>query len=399
MRTDSPRWVLHLDMDAFFAAIEQRDDPTLWGRPVVVGAQPGGRGVVATCSYEARAFGVRSAMSIAEAYRRCPQAVYLRPRIEHYRAIARQIRSILGRFSPRVEPVSIDEAYLDLSGMEALMGPPAVIGQRIKTEILTEVGLTASVGIGPNRLVAKLASDFHKPDGLTLVPPQRVMEFLAPLPLGVLRGLGVKTLPKLERLGLRTVGDLRRLSIEVLQTHLGARVALSLYQQARGIASDQVGEGAERQSLSKETTFPEDVSDPRQLQDTLGALAEELARSARREGIAGGTVTLKIRFRGFETHTRQRRLSQPSDDARTIQAAAWSLYQQGRWPDKPVRLIGLGISELGPPPPIQADIFSGGPERGPHSPEERRLNETLDRINERFGMGAVRRGRGFRGKS
>jgi DNA polymerase-4 len=386
-------------MDAFFAAIEQRDDPSLRGRPVVVGALPGVRGVVATCSYEARAFGLRSAMPIGEAYGLCPQAVYLRPRIEHYRAIARQIREVLGRFSPRVEPVSIDEAYLDAGGLEALIGPPAMIGQRLKAEIFSAVGLTASVGIGPNRLVAKLASDFHKPDGLTLVPPERVLGFLGDLPLGVLRGLGSKTLPKLQRLGLRTVADLRALSLEQLQVHLGARAALSLYQQARGIASDQVGEGAQRQSLSKETTFPQDLSDPRRLQDTLGVLAEEVAQSARREGIAGQTVTLKIRFRGFETHTRQRCLPQPSDDARTLQAAAWSHYEQGRWPKKPVRLIGLGISELGPPPPLQADLFSCGPERGPNRAEERRLNETLDRINARFGTGAVRRGSGLRDKS
>lgn len=395
MSTESLRWVLHLDMDAFFAAVEQRDDPALRGRPVVVGAQPGGRGVVATCSYEARAFGVRSAMPIQEAHRRCPQAVYLRPRIEHYRSIARQIRQILGRFSPRVEPVSIDEAYLDVSGLEGLIGLPEVIGQRLKAEIRNEVGLTASVGIGPNRLVAKLASDFHKPDGLTLVPAEQVLEFLGGLPLGVLRGLGSKTLPKLERLGLRRVADLRALSLEQLQSQLETRTAISLYQQARGIASDQVGEGAQRQSLSKETTFPEDISDTRRLHDTLGVLAEEVARSARREGIAGRRVTLKIRFRGFETHTRQQCLPQPSDDARTLLAAVWWLYEQGRWPNQPVRLIGLGISDLGPPPPLQADLFSSGPERGQNRAEERRLNETLDRINARFGSGAVRRGRGM----
>jgi DNA polymerase IV len=396
MSTDSPRWVLHLDMDAFFAAIEQRDDPALRGRAVVVGALPGGRGVVATCSYEARAFGLHSAMPINEAHRLCPQAVYLRPRIEHYRGIARQIRAILGNYSPRVEPVSIDEAYLDVSGLEGLIGPPQVIGQRLKAEILATVGLTASVGIGPNRLVAKLASDFHKPDGLTLVPPERVLGFLGDLPLGVLRGLGSKTLPKLQRLGLRRVADLRALSLEQLQVQLGARSALSLYQQARGIASDRVEEGVPRQSLSKETTFPEDVSDPRLLQDTLGTLAEEVARSARGEGIAGARVTLKVRFQGFETHTRQQRLPQPSDDARTLLAVAWSLFEGGRLPKKPVRLIGLGISGLGPPPPVQGDLFTRGPERGHDSTEDRRLNATLDRINQRFGAGAVRRGNGLR---
>jgi len=390
MGPNAPRWILHLDMDAFFAAIEQRDDPALRGRPVVVGARPGGRGVVATCSYEARAFGIRSAMPINEAYRRCPQAVYLRPRIEHYRAVARQIRAVMGSCSPVVEPVSIDEAFLDLTGMERLAGPPEAIGRRLKAEILGAVRLTASVGIGPNRLVAKLASDFEKPDGLTFVPPERVLGFLGALPVGVLRGLGTKTLPRLERLGIRTVAELRALSLERLQALLGARAAVSLYQQARGIASDRVGEGAERQSLSKEVTFLEDVSDSRRLRDTLGELAQEVARLARREGIAGGRVTLKIRFRGFETHTRQCGLDPPSDDARTLFAAAWSLYEHGRLPQRPVRLIGLGISDLGPPSPLQADLFTSPEE----SNRDRRLNETLDRIHDRFGPGALRRGAG-----
>ena len=394
MSPDPPRWILHLDMDAFFAAIEQRDDPALRGRPVVVGAQPGGRGVVATCSYEARRFGLRSAMPINEAYRRCPEAVYLRPRTEHYRAIAREIREVMASCSPVVEPVSIDEAFLDVSGLERLIGPPEVIGWRLKADILAAVGLTASVGIGPNRLVAKLASDFEKPDGLTVVPPERVLEFLGRLPVWALRGLGTKTLPKLERLGIRTVAELRALSLEQLQAHLGARASLSLYQQARGIGSDRVGAGAGRKSLSKETTFAEDVTDPRRLRDTLRELAAEVARTARQERIAGQRVTLKIRFQGFETHTRQLGLDQPSDDARTLLAAAWSLYESGRLPKKPVRLIGLGISELGPPPPLQPDLFAGGPDEAPNSARNRQLNATLDRINERFGPGALRQGAG-----
>ena len=269
MSTGNQRWIMHLDMDAFYAAVEQRDDPRLRGRPVVVGAQPGGRGVVATCSYEARTFGIRSAMPINEAYRRCPQAAFIRPRMDHYTAVARQIREVMAAYSPLVEPASIDEAYLDVSGLDRLIGPPETIGSRIKADIRTTVGLTASVGIGPNRLVAKIASEFAKPDGLTVVPPERVLDFLGAQPVGVLRGLGAKTLPKLTRVSIGTVADLRRLSLEQLQALVGARAAVDLYQQARGIASDRVGDGAGRKSLSKETTFGTDVGDPRLLRDTL----------------------------------------------------------------------------------------------------------------------------------
>ena len=383
---------MHLDMDAFYAAVEQRDDPALRGRPVVVGALPGGRGVVATCSYEARRFGIRSAMPIQEAHRRCPDAVYLRPRMAHYRAVARQIRAVMAACAPVVEPISIDEAFLDVSGLELLIGPPETIGRRIKAAIRGAVGLTASVGIAPNRLVAKIASDAGKPDGLIVVPPEQVLDFLGPQPVGVLRGVGSRTLPILERLGLRTVADLRQLSLAQLQAHLGPRVAVSLYQQARGIASDRVGAHSPRKSLSKETTFGVDVTDPNVLRDTLRALAAEVAAAARQEGIAGRTLTLKIRFSGFETHTRQRRLDRRSDDARTLFAAAWSLYAAGRWEGRPVRLIGLGIADLGPPDPVQPDLFDAGAQRPADGARERRLTATVDRIRARFGTGALRRG-------
>ena len=387
-----PRWIMHLDMDAFYAAVEQRDNPALRGLPVVVGAQPGGRGVVATCSYEARRFGIRSAMPINEAHRRCPDAVYLRPRMAHYLEVARQIRAIMATCTPVVEPISIDEAFLDESGLGHLVGPPETIGAQIKAAIRAAVDLTASVGIAPNRLVAKIASDFGKPDGLVVVPPERVLTFLSSQPFGVLRGVGSRTLPILKRLGLRTVADLRGLSLTQLQAHLGSRAAINLYQQARGIASDRVGERTARQSLSKETTFGVDVTDPGVLRNTLRALAAEVAAAARQEGIAGRTVTLKIRFCGFETHTRQRRLPQHSDDARTLFAAAGALYEAGRWQGKPVRLIGLGIADLGTPEPVQPDLFDGAAEHPADSERERRLMVAVDRIHARFGADALHRG-------
>jgi nucleotidyltransferase/DNA polymerase involved in DNA repair len=284
MSPDPPRLIMHLDMDAFYAAVEQRDDPALCGRAVVVGAQPGGRGVVATCSYEARRFGIRSAMPINEAYRRCPDAVFLRPRMTHYRAVSREVRAVLGRLVPLVEPISIDEAYLDVTGLERLIGPPRDIGQHLKDAIRAAVGLTASVGIGPNRLVAKIASDAEKPDGLVVIQPDEVAGFLGPLPVGVLRGVGSRTLVRLERLGIHTVADLRARSPAELQRHLGSRAAVGLHQQAHGIASDQVGERAPRKSLSRETTFGRDILDPRILRQTL----RELADGGSRRRAAGG---------------------------------------------------------------------------------------------------------------
>jgi DNA polymerase-4 len=392
MSTAPPRWIMHLDMDAFYAAVEQRDNPDLRGLPVVVGAQPGGRGVVATCSYEARRFGIRSAMPINEAYRRCPDAVYLRPRMTHYQDVARQVRAVLETHAPVVEPISIDEAFLDISGLGRLIGPPETIGRQIKDAIRASVGLTASVGIGPNRLVAKIASDFRKPDGLVVVAPDEVLDFLGPQPVNILRGVGTRTLPILERMGRRTVADLRRLSLTQLQAQLGPRTAVNLYQQARGIASDQVGDHGPRQSLSKETTFGQDVTDSRLLKDTLRDLATTVAAAARQEGIAGRTMILKIRFAGFETHTRQRRLDYRTNEARTLFATAWALYEADQWAGRPVRLIGLGMADLGTPDPIQPDLFDGGAERPSDSTRNRRLTATIDRIQARFGSGALRQG-------
>lgn len=382
------RWIMHVDMDAFYAAIEQRDDPRLRGRPVVVGARPGGRGVVATCSYEARRFGIHSAMPIGEAYRRCPDAVYLRPRMVHYAAVSRRIRGVLADLSPVVEPVSIDEAFVDVSGLERLIGPPAVVGQRVKEQIRAAVGLTVSVGIGPNRLIAKLASDFAKPDGLTVVMPEAVQGFLDPQPVSVLRSVGPRTLAKLQRLGVRSIADLRRQRPATLQAAVGPRQARELLAQAQGLASAVVHPDTARKSISKETTFAEDQTSPSLLQATLRGLAAEVAARARRERVAGRVVTLKVRFQGFETHSRQRRLSQPTDSERVLLAESWSLFQHGRLPQRPVRLIGVGLAELGTPLPQQGDLF----EAPAAAARERRLAAALDAVNARFGTDALRLG-------
>ncbi len=377
-----------MDLDAFFASCEQLGHPEYAGRPVIVGAFPGRRGVVAAASYAARKFGIRSAMPISEAQRRCPDAIYLRPDMEKYRRLSRQVFAILATLTPVVEAASIDEAYLDLTGLEKLLGAPEIIGLEIKRRILAETGLTASVGIGPNRLIAKLGSEYRKPDGLTLVRPEQVLDFLAPMPVSNLRGLGRQTGKIFDRLGIRTIAQLRNWPLAALEQHLGKKAAASFHRQAFGLASDQVIPERGRKSISKETTFEMDVLDHRVLQDALRHLAADVARTARREGLAGTVVTLKIRFEGFETYTRQHKRPGPTQDEREIMKTAWQLFQETNLPAKPVRLIGVGISGWEQDQPAQADLFAQ-PEQQQSS---QRLLQTIDRVTERFGKGKLQLG-------
>ncbi|MGB5537108.1 MAG: DNA polymerase IV [Thiogranum sp.] len=382
------RWIAHVDLDAFFASCEQWEHPEYKGRPVVVGALPGHRGVVAAASYEARRFGIRSAMPISEACRRCPDAVFLRPDMDKYRRVSRQVFQVLETMTPAVESASIDEAYLDVTGFEKLVGPPETIGREIKHRIFAETGLTASVGIGPNRLIAKLGSVYDKPDGLTVVPEKQVLDFLAPMPVCNLRGLGRQTQKVFTRLGISTVAQLRAVPLPLLQQDLGKKAAESFHRQAFGIASDQVVPGRRRKSISKETTFEADINDHAVLHDTLRALAADVAGTARREGLSGSVVTLKIRFEGFETHTRQLKRSAQTHDERDILKTAWQLFLGSKLPKKPVRLIGVGISSWEESQPAQADLFEK-PEQG-NSNE--RLLETIDDVTEKFGKGMLQVG-------
>jgi DNA polymerase-4 len=382
---------MHLDMDAFYAAAEQRDAPALWGRPVVVGAQSGGRGAVATCSYEARRFGIHSAMPINEAHRRCPDAVYLRPRMGHYLEVAQQIRAVMVAGAPVVEPISIDEAFLDVSGLEHLIGPPQTIGRRIKEAIRAAVGLTASVGIAPHRLVAKIASDFGKPNGLIVVPQEQVLDFLGGQPVGVLCG-GAAIGPCPGSRGWdyawsRTYAAGRSRNS---RPSWGPRRHQPLPAGA-GLASDRVGERAARHSLSKKTTFGVDVTDPGVLHDTLRALAAEVAAAARQAGLAGHTVTLKIRFRGFETQTRQRRLDRRSDAPHPVVRRLVALCGRALAGEAGA-LDRSGDRRAGPPEPVQPDRFDGGAARPTDNDRERRLTVTVARIHARFGADALRRG-------
>jgi DNA polymerase-4 len=377
-----------MDLDAFFASCEQQEHPEYQGRPVVVGARPGHRGVVAAASYEARRFGIHSAMPISEAFRRCPNAVFLRPDMEKYRRHSRQVFQILETLAPSVEAASIDEAYLDVSGLEKLLGKPESIGREIKQRIFTGTGLTASVGIGPNRLIAKLGSEYHKPDGLTVVSPEQVLDFLAPMPVANLRGLGRQTQKIFSRLGIGTVEQLRAVPLPRLEQHLGKKAAESFHRQALGIASDQVLPGQRRKSISKETTFETDIRDHTVLHDTLRGLAADVAKTARREGLAGSVVTLKIRFEGFETHTRQHKCTAPTHDERDMLKTAWRLFLDGKLPNKPVRLIGIGISSWEEDQPAQADLFDQ-PEQ---QEDNKRLLKTIDAVTEKFGKNLLQVG-------
>jgi DNA polymerase IV len=383
------RWIAHVDLDAFFASCEQREHPDYQGRPVVVGARPGRRGVVAA-SYEARKFGIHSAMPISEAWRRCPHAVYVHPDINKYRQVSQQVLRILETITPTMEAASIDEAYLDVTGLEKLIGTPEMIGREIKQRVFAQTGLTVSVGLGPNRLIAKLGSEYRKPDGLTVVTPDQVLDFLAPMPVANLRGLGRQTQKIFDRLHIRTVAQLRAVPLQTLAQHLGQKAAASFHRQALGIASDEVVPDRQRKGISKETTFETDIRDDAVLRDALRRLASDVARTARREGLSGVVVTLKVRFSGFETHTRQHTREASTNDERDILKTAWRLFHNGNLPKKPVRLIGVGVSGWEDNQPAQGDLFEAPKQRQ----DNQRLLKTIDDVTAKFGQGKLQVGVG-----
>jgi DNA polymerase IV len=368
------RTVLHVDMDAFYAAVEQRDRPELRGRPVVVGALPGGRGVVSAASYEARRFGIHSAMPISRAYRLCRDAVYLPVDMDKYAAESRRIMA-------QLEPVSIDEAFLDVTASRALRGDGPAIAREIKARIRAEVALTASVGVAPNKFLAKVASDLEKPDGLVVVPPGREAAFLAPLPVSRLWGVGRVTAAELEALGIQTIGQLASLEPAALEARFGS-AGPALAALARGQDDRSVEPFAAPKSMGAEETFGADHRDVDRLRATLRAQAERVARELRSEGYAGKVVTLKIRFADFSTFTRAHS-GEPTQDGLRIYQEACRLFDRVRL-DQPVRLIGLSVSGLGAAGQGQLPLF------GPDAARQERLGRALDRLAERFGGNAVR---------
>jgi DNA polymerase-4 len=381
--------ILHVDMDAFFASVEQRDNPSLAGLPLVVGGT-GGRGVVAAASYEVRRFGVRSAMPMRQALALCPQAVCVAPRMAHYRRVSRQIFALFREVTPLVEGRSLDEAYLDVTACRALKGSPARIARDLKERIRAELGLTASVGVAPNKLVAKIASDLGKPDGLVIVEPRRVLEVLDPLSVRRLPGLGRKAGERVERAGFGTLGALRRASDADLWRLFG-RHGPRMRARAGGIDERAVVAEHEEKSISVEDTFDVDIGDPARLRAELGRLVDRLGTRLRSRALLAGCVTVKIRRGDFATFTRQRRLAPPSNDSRAIAQLSRRLLDD--WlagePGARLRLLGVGVSELAPA--VQLGLFD--PTR---PPEASRLDAALDEIRGRFGSGALTRASSLR---
>lgn len=378
--------ILHIDMDAFYAAVEQLDDPSLRGRCVIVGGTSG-RGVVATASYEARRFGIHSAMPIFEARRRCPRAVFIKPRRERYQAVSRRIMAILQRFTPLVEPVSIDEAYLDVTGCERISGTPAQIARRIKALILEQTGLTCSVGGAPVKFLAKIASEMQKPDGLTLIAPAEVAGVIERLAIERVPGVGPAALGRLAPWGVKTLGDAGRLGEAVLERRLG-KFGRRLAALAQGEDPSPVTPHSETKSISAEVTLARDTADLCEMKKLLLRQAEDVARQLRRQGHRARTVVLKLRHDDFRQVTRSRTLEAPTQSAHTLFGAAAALLKAYRL-QRPVRLVGVGAANLVPAnQPVQQELFDAG--RGADGAWEK-VERALDAIEARFGTRAVRR--------
>jgi DNA polymerase-4 len=350
------RRILHCDMDAFYASVHQRDDPGLKGRPVVIGGDPSGRGVVAAASYEARRFGIHSAMPAAVAARRCPHAVFIRPDFSRYTSDSEKIFSIFREFSPTVQTLSLDEAFLDLTDHLEALGSATAVAVEIRRKVRRELGLTVSVGAAPNKLVAKIASDFDKPDGLTVIPPRKVADFLAPLPIRRLHGIGPNCESALHHMGVRTVADLRELSLDRLLARF-SHWGRTLWMYARGIDNRPVRTGRTRKSLSTERTFPSDVDDIDQMDGILDEMATEVASGLERKKIAACTFTIKVRYPDFETRTRSVTLPTPTSAAPEISQCARTLVRRTEADRRSVRLLGVGASNLVPHDHQQLSLF------------------------------------------
>ncbi|HWE97950.1 MAG TPA: DNA polymerase IV [Tepidisphaeraceae bacterium] len=382
------RSILHVDMDAFFASVEQLDNPSLRGKPVLVGYD-GPRGVVAAASYEARQFDCHSAQPMSVAKRRCPHAVIVPVRFERYREVSQRMFVLFDEFSPVVEPLSVDEAFLDLTGSEKLLGEAEAVARRLKARVRGELGLTASVGVAPNKFLAKLASDLRKPDGLVVVRAADVDTLLPPMPVTKLWGVGPATAERLRLVGVRTIGDLRNRPADVLDRILGGD-ADRLLRLAHGIDDRPVVCDREAKSIGQEQTFGVDVEDAEEVRRVLFEQAEQVGRRLRKHALSARSVSLKIRFGDFETITRSTTLKEPIGGTAELWAAASGLFDAWAAQSfRPVRLIGMTAAQLG----------AGGAQMGlfpdPADEKQKRVDAVADRIAAKFGASAIRRGRGL----
>ncbi|MEM7280177.1 MAG: DNA polymerase IV [Pseudomonadota bacterium] len=378
---DKSKTIIHVDMDAFYASIEQRDNPELRGKPVIVGGTRN-RGVVAAASYEVREFGVRSAMPTKEALRRCPQAICVRPRMDHYKSVSTQVFSVFRNITPLVEGLSLDEAFLDISDSMKLFGTSEAIARRIKNEIKKETGLNSSVGVAPNKLVAKIASDLDKPDGLCILTPDNLQSALDPLPVRALWGIGKTTGGALKRQGIKTMGELRQAPDAVLRSVFG-RFSETMRLRASGVDDREVSPHRDDKSISNEETYDYDLSDRKQLVKRLMALTEQTCNRMRQKQLQATVVTVKLRNGDFVTNTRQQSFKPPSNETGLLFQMAKSLLI--RWldehPNERIRLLGMGVAGL-----CQADQLSlfGEPDT---------VDRTVDGVNSKFGERSISRAR------
>ena len=376
-----------MDMDAFFAAVEQRDDPALCGKAVIIGADPKkgkGRGVVSTCSYEARKYGIHSAMPISAAYRKCPHGVFLSGNMKKYKHASNQIFDILYDFTPDMEPVSVDEAFLDITGSYHFYETPYKTCRAIKERIKKEVHLTASIGIAPNKMVAKIASDYSKPDGLLEIPPDRLFDFLHPLPIERLWGVGQQTQKALNAMGIQTIGDLAKHSEAVLKKSLGVH-GQHLYDLSHGIDEREVIVDDEVKSVSHEHTFDKDIDDLNKIECILSHLSEKVSRRLRKYGLKGKTVTVKIRLQDFKTVTRAFTFSERVNYFDEIYQKAKELFDAYyKYPMK-IRLLGVRVAHFDDPY-IQDSLF-----QDPVSEKKEKIHKAIDVIKDKFGEQAIGR--------
>jgi DNA polymerase IV len=373
------RQIIHLDMDAFYASVEMLDDPKLKGKPVIVGG-PKQRGVVSAASYEARKFGIHSAQPMAMAMRLCPQGHFLPVRMARYKEVSDQIFAIFFQYTPLIEPLSLDEAFLDVTASIRLFGPAETIAKEIKKSVQENIGLTVSAGVAPSKLVAKIASDLDKPDGLTIVPEGKVRQFLSPLPIERLWGVGKVTQKDLFLLNVKTIGDLSRLPKDLLQRRFGQQ-GLQLYFLSKGIDDREVQPERKAKSIGREETFGEDILEKAKAEKELLTLSQRVAKRVRRHGVEGRTITLKVTYNNFSQITRSVTLPTGTDDGRTIYRLCLDLMKKTEIGQKPVRLLGISLSQLAKPGDGQLFLFnsSNGSEK------EKRLNQALDAIQDKYG--------------
>ncbi len=387
----SSRVITHIDMDAFFTAIEQRDDPRLKGKPVVVGADPKvgrGRGVVSTCSYEARRYGIHSAMPISQAYRRCPHAIFLPVDMRKYSEVSRTMFDIFYEFTPEIEPLSIDEAFLDITGSIRIFGAPLVIGAKVKERIRQALRLPATIGIAPNKMVAKIASAHAKPDGLLEVTPERVLDFLWPLPVSKMFGVGEQTEKILVAMGIRTIGDLAQIPAGSLCDRLGVR-GQYFWDLANGLDAREVVLKEETKSVSHEHTFEEDTADREQLGTVLSVLCEKVSRRLRAQELKGKTVTLKLRTGDFKTITRDVTLPERTNFFDIIYQTSKSLFDTSYDPQKKYRLIGVRVSSFRQPY-VRDSLFYDV-----RSQRAEQVHRAVDTIKAKFGEKGIIRAKSF----